>query len=102
MQFSVPDVNCPACGATMPRKRNPLTCLACSKQFQISQTYRRIVAWGLMGLLFTFFYLLGLRGWQLFVAAIVLWFPILGLSIPLLYRIIPPRLEPYQPAGTVR
>jgi DNA-directed RNA polymerase subunit RPC12/RpoP len=101
--FSVPDFNCPDCGAKLPpRPRQPWICAACSKQFQISQSYRTVFAWCLVGILFGLFHLLGLRGWQLFLATAVTWFPVLGLSIPLLYRVIPPRIQPYQPATIVK
>ena len=101
MLFSMPEFKCLTCGAVMPRRpRQPWTCSSCSGRFQISQAYRRIVAWVLIGLLLCFFGLFGLRGWRLFIVAIVIWFPVLGLSIPVLYRIIPPRVEPYKPTST--
>jgi hypothetical protein len=101
MPFSMPEFKCPTCGATMPRRpRQPWICLSCSGRFQISQTYRRIVAWALIGILLCFFYALGLRGWRLLGATTVMWFPVLGLSIPWLYRIIPHRVEPYETSTT--
>jgi len=55
MPFSMPEFKCPTCGATMPRRpRQPWICLSCSGRFQISQTYRRIVGWALIGILLFF------------------------------------------------
>jgi DNA-directed RNA polymerase subunit RPC12/RpoP len=88
MMLSMPGFKCSTCGATMPRRpKRPWVCPACSGRFQISQTYRQIVAWSLIGILVCFFALLGLRGWRLFIVAIVIWFPVPGLSIPILYRL---------------
>lgn len=53
--------------------------------------------WTLLLILFAFFSSQGIRGWQLFVLAVVFLFPALMIAIAILYRVMPPRLEPYQP-----
>jgi p-aminobenzoyl-glutamate transporter AbgT len=54
------------------------------------------VAWGAMGLTLIFFYVLGLRGLRLFLATVVMWFPVLLICIFVLDRLVPPRLVPYR------
>jgi DNA-directed RNA polymerase subunit RPC12/RpoP len=103
MSFLVPDLKCPACGGKVLAKDfkagKPRTCSACSRQFRISRTYKRTVVWTLLLILFAFFSSQGVRGWQLFVLAVVFLFPALMAAIAILYRVMPPRLEPYQPVG---
>jgi hypothetical protein len=103
MGFLIPDFKCPACGGTLLAKEfkpgRPWTCSDCSKQFRTSRTYKRTVVWILAAILLAFFSSQGVRGWQLLVLVVVFVVPSLMISIPILYRAIPPRLEPYQPTG---
>ncbi|HEV3219339.1 MAG TPA: hypothetical protein VGZ48_06180 [Candidatus Acidoferrales bacterium] len=92
---------CPACGAVMPKDqykaRKPWICPNCSKQFQLSPTYKQVVALATLAVVVIFFYLLGLRGFRLFVATFVMWFPLLILVTFILNRLIALPLEEYRP-----
>jgi hypothetical protein len=55
--------------------------------------------WSLMALLLIFFRSQGLRGWPLLASALVSLFPAFLISMAFIFRIIPPRIEPYQPVG---
>jgi DNA-directed RNA polymerase subunit RPC12/RpoP len=94
-------VKCPSCGADMPteqyRAGEPWTCPRCSRQFQISRAYGNIITWGAMVLSLVFFSLLGLRGFRLFIAVIVMWFPVLLILTGLFNHIFTPPLESYKP-----
>jgi hypothetical protein len=101
MRLSRPTFKCPSCGAIMRndtyKARKPWTCAACFRQFQFSRLYGNLVAWGSMGLTLTILALLGLRGLRLFVATVVMWFPLLLLCVIVFDRLLPPRLVPFQP-----
>jgi hypothetical protein len=99
MRITEKTSKCPFCCAEMPtdefKARKPWTCPSCSRQLQLARWYRKTIRWGTVGLTLLFFSILGLRGWRLFIATLVTWFPVLLISIFLLNRIIAPPLEPY-------
>jgi hypothetical protein len=92
-------VKCPSCGTIMPTERfragKPWSCPSCFRQFQISRTVNSILGWGAIGVSLVFFFILGLRGIQLFIATIVMWLPVLLILMWVFDRVMPPPLEPY-------
>ena len=93
------DLRCPNCGTIMTEQcdgRPPWTCPQCASKARPLRSYVNVCFWGTLGIAVAFFYLLSLRGWRLFVAAVVMWIPLVGLSAPLV-RKMTPKLEPYCP-----
>jgi hypothetical protein len=78
------------------RTERAWTCAVCSNQFQFSRKYSNVVFWIALALTAVFFYALGLRGLRLFVATIVLFFPILHLCLFFVNRFLPLPLEAYE------
>ncbi len=75
----------------------PWKCPGCARELQFSEAHGWIVQLCFFGVALLSLYLCGLRGWQLFVAAVLAGsFLTLVLTGPL-DRIAPPRLEPYRP-----
>ena len=94
-----PTLKCPFCGGILPNRevrfRQPLTCPVCSRQLKFSRRYLRLVRWTSVAITFAVCFLIGFRGWELVVAAIVSWLPVdLVWTYPF-NRIVPPPLEAY-------
>ena len=93
------ELKCPNCGTIMTEQcegRPPWTCPQCASKARPFRPYVNFCFWSTLGIALAFFYLLGLRGWRLFIAAVVMWIPLVGLTAPLV-RKMTPRLEPYSP-----
>jgi len=88
---------CPSCGSLLPTERyragEPWVCPSCSAEWQLARWYSHIGGWGSLLVSLSLFFLLGLRGWQLLVATILMWLPVATLCTMLLNRIFPPPLE---------
>ena len=100
MSMSVQPCKCPSCGSLLPTERYraggvPWICPSCSAEWQLARWYQHVGGWGALVLSLMLFFLLGLRGWQLFVAAILMWLPVATLCTFLLNRMFPPPLERY-------
>ena len=74
-----PTVKCPFCGGLMPNdryaSRGPWTCPACNKDLRIPRWYLRLLSWCTLGISFALCFVLGLRGFQFFVALLLSSFP---------------------------
>jgi hypothetical protein len=98
--MKLPTLKCPFCGAIITSKYiagQPLTCESCHRQLMISRWHLNLAFWGGTVLTILLSFLLGVRGLRLFIAVIVLWFPVSLLCTFLLNRMIPPPLEAYVP-----
>jgi hypothetical protein len=75
----------------------PWKCHSCSAELQFSKTHGSLLQLCLFGVALLLLYVLGVRGWQLAVGAVVGGFLAAVVLAGPLDRIIPPRLEAYQP-----
>jgi len=90
---------CPFCNEVIPNQQlklaGPMTCPNCSRRLRYSRWQLRLSGLIALGLTVAFCWALGLRGLWLFVAAIVLWFPVYVVSDVIFLRIVPPKFEAY-------
>ena len=100
ISYPVRNFRCPFCGARVPTEQyrggRPWVCPGCSRPLQFSATYEKFLSYGALGTSFLCCYLLGLWGWQLIIASLVIWFPLLFIFIGIFHRFVPPRLEAYE------
>src|SRR2546426_9611267 len=94
-----PTLKCPFCGSILPNReykaRRPLTCPGCSERLRLSRWYlhlNSLIALVLALLLCLFF---GLRGLWLFLAVVLMWFPVAVVWDFLFGRIFSPKFERY-------
>jgi hypothetical protein len=100
MRIPVPTFKCPFCGGVVPneyRPGHPLTCPVCRRELKPSRRYLNLAFWSALGLTLVICVVIGFRGIRLFVATIVLWFPVNFVWMFLYVRIFPPRFESYVP-----
>jgi len=101
LRYPVRNFRCPFCGARMRTEEykgwKPWVCPGCSKQLQFSTFQGCVVQLLFLGVALLALYLLGLRGWQLFGAALLGAFVLTVVLIGPLDRVLPRRLEPYRP-----
>ena len=101
IHYPVRHFRCPFCNAKMPTEEykgwKPWKCPGCSRELQFSEAYGWIVQLCFFGVVFLSLYLLGLRGWHLLGAAVLVGSLLTVVLIGPLHRILPPRLEAYRP-----
>jgi hypothetical protein len=101
IRYPVRNFRCPFCGAKMPTETyegwKPWKCPGCARELQFSEAYSWIVLLCFFAVALLSLYLLGLRGWQLFVTVVLAGFFLTLVLTGPLHRIAPPRLEPYRP-----
>jgi hypothetical protein len=106
LRYPVRNFRCPFCGAKMPTEEykgwKPWTCPGCSQDLQFSRTHGCLVQLCFLGVALIILYFLGLRGWELFVGALLGGGVLAVVFIGPLDRVIPRGLEPYRPAEWTR
>ena len=75
----------------------PWVCPGCSRGLQFSEAYGWVLQLVLFGIALLITYLLAIRGWRLFGAALVGGFVLTVVLVGPLSRMLPPSLEPYRP-----
>lgn len=100
IRYPVRNFRCPSCGTRMPteqfRAGRPWICPGCSQGWQTSKTHGSVVLLCFWLLAFLGLYVVGFRGWQLFLLAFIGGVVLTVILAGPLDRIIPPRLEAYE------
>ncbi|SRR5581483_149983 len=101
ISYPVRNFRCPFCGTKMPTEEykgwTPWKCPGCSAELQFSEAHGLILQVCFVGLALLLLYLLGLRGWELAVGAVLLGFALAVVFGAPFDRILPRRLELYRP-----
>lgn len=101
IRYPVRNFRCPFCGVKMPteeyRGGKPWICPGCSQGLQFSRTHGCLVQLCFLGVALIVLYFLGMRGWELFVGALLCGGVLAMVFIGPLDRLIPRRLESYRP-----
>lgn len=99
-----PTLKCPFCGSILPNRqykaRTPLICPGCSEPLRLARWYLHVTSFSALVLTLVICLLLGLRGFWLLAATIVLWFPVDVAWNFLVGRIVPPKFERYPPSDS--
>jgi len=100
IRYPTRNFRCPFCGTKMPtetyRGWEPWVCPGCSRGLQFSKAHGSVLQLFFLGVALLALYLLGLRGLQLFGAALVRGFVLTVVLAGPLGRVLPPSLEPYR------
>jgi len=95
-----PTLNCPFCNGILPntevRRGKPLLCPSCSAQLQASNRQLDLVNVIALVVATLLSYSLGIRGYWLVLAVVLLWFPVLVGCSFVFYRLVRPRFERYE------
>lgn len=102
-----PVLKCPYCGAVLPNRelsttRPNIVCPLCCRQLQYATWYSHLSGLIALVLTITLCLFLGLSGFWLFGATVLLWFPVLVLWAFIFARISATRFEAYAPPKKVQ
>jgi hypothetical protein len=96
-----PILKCPFCHEIFPNAeltpRGPMTCPTCHHQLQHTKSRSHFSILMITGITIVLSWCLGLRGIGLAVLSVALWFPMTCLWVLIYSRLIPPKLEAYEP-----
>src|SRR5882672_7439239 len=91
---------CPICNSTLLRKqihsRFSFPCIHCGNYLYVSQLYTSVHGLVALGLGVLFLLGIGLVGWKLLFASVLLWFPMLAVEMVLLMPVFRPTLRLHQ------
>lgn len=100
-----PVLNCSFCNAILDNKQvrhgKPLVCPSCSAELQPSERPGYIGELIAIAIAICICYWFGLRGLWLFIASVIIWFPVFVAWMFVFVRIVPPQFEPYRPLPTL-
>ncbi len=101
LRYPVRNFKCPFCGTRMPtetyRGWQPWLCPGCSHALQFSTKYDIVLQLCTFGIALLCLYSVGVAGWHLAVGTILVGLVLTVVAAGPLSRVIPPRLEPYEP-----
>ena len=91
---------CPICSSVMRRKQirfeSSFPCSQCGNYLYVSQMYTSVHCLVALGLGVLFLLGIGLAGWKLLFASILIWFPMIVVEMVLLMPAFPPTLHLHQ------
>ena len=73
----------------------PWKCTSCSRELQVSKWYEYVIFYSSLALTATVLFVLGLRMWQVIIGTLLLFFPVVLISLGIVERFVPSPLEPY-------